>query len=285
VSASPKWPAWVLVAILATVVANNAFDYSVLVPQQPLRYQMHEAIVAGTAPAPQRFRILVPFALDPIIKAASTMMAPDQAFRRTYLVFHFAALVALLFGVYAYSRQWFTRDQSLIGTLIVGSTLHLALRMGEYWDFSPIPESSVFTPGSLLTPTVVAAALILINRAGEKKWTAAAAIATLWLVFTVIVRLWIGGSEWAWPAVTWQENLQHLPSVLINLALFMGPAILLAVTGYRRAPAFARQALVAAIPFLMAFAAFGYWWDVTQLMALYPLIAPVILASLFEHNA
>jgi hypothetical protein len=280
-----KWPAWALFAILATVAANNAFDYSVLVPQQALRYQMHEAIVAGTAPAPQRFRILVPLALDPIIKSASAVMAPDQAFRRTYLVFHFAALIALLWGVYAYSRQWFTRDQSLIGALIVASTLHLALRMGEYWDFSPIPESSVFTPGSLLTPTVVAVALIVIHRAGTARIATITAIAALWVVITVIVRLWVGGSQGEWPAVTWQENMQHLPSVLINLALFMGPAILLAVTGYRRAPAFARQALLAAVPFLIAFAAFGYWWDVTQLMALYPLLAPLVLASLFERSA
>ena len=49
-----EWPAWVLIGIFATVIATNAFDYSVLVPQHQLRYEMHRAIVDGTAPSPQR---------------------------------------------------------------------------------------------------------------------------------------------------------------------------------------------------------------------------------------
>ncbi|HYE85014.1 MAG TPA: hypothetical protein VEA16_01575, partial [Vicinamibacterales bacterium] len=110
-----KWPAWALAGIFVTAVAVSAFDYSVLVPQPQARYDMHRAIVDGTASAPQRFRILAAWLLDPVIDAAARFTDPAQAFRRVYLLFHLAALTALLASVYGYSRLWFSRTQALIG--------------------------------------------------------------------------------------------------------------------------------------------------------------------------
>ena len=235
----------------------------------------------------------------------------DQAFRRVYFAFHFAALTALLAGVYASCRLWFTRDRALIGTLIVGSTLHLVLRMGEYWDFAPIPDRTWFAPWSLLEPVFVAAGLLLLS----KRWIAMFAILTiaaalnseasillplialavpgqerrdglvllaLWFVVSAIVRLGVGG--FAWPSLSIDANLAHVPSTVINLGLFLGPAVLLMVTGFRRAPPFAQRACLAATPLLIAVAVFGYWWDVRLLTPLYPLAAPLILSAVFEPD-
>jgi hypothetical protein len=304
----PEWPAWVLIGIFATVIATNAFDYSVLVPQHQLRYEMHRAIVDSTAPSPQRFRILIPWLLDPIIRAASSLTDPEQAFRRVYFAFHFAALVALLAGVYGCCRLWFTRDRALIGALIVGSTLHLVLRMGEYWDFAPIPDRTWFAPWSLVEPVFVACGLLLLwtRRIGLVAiLTIAAALNSeasilvplialvvpgherrdgvmllaLWFVVTAALRLAVGGFEWPSPSI--DANLAHLPSTAINLALFLGPAALLIVTGFRRAPLFAQRAFLAAAPLLIAVGLFGYWWDVRLLTPLYPLVAPLILSAIF----
>jgi hypothetical protein len=309
-----EWPAWILIGIVATAIATNAFDYSVLVPQPQLRYEMHRAIVDGTAPSPQRFRVLVPWTLEPAIRAASRFTDPEQAFRRVYFAFHFVALTALLLGVYAYSRLWFSRDRALIGALVVGSTLHLVLRMGEYWDFSPIPERSWFAPWSLLEPVFVALALVLLanKRLGALALVVALAalnsqasvvlpciaiaaamtkrasrgdalaIAAAWIAVTVTTRLWIGGLVPT--SITLEENLAHLPSSAINLALFLGPAIVLAAAGFRRGPADAKLALIAATPFLAGVALVGYWWDVRLLTPLYPIAAPLILSGLFEPD-
>ena len=299
----PAWSAWVLAGIFATAVAVNAFDYSVLVPQQQLRYEMHHAIVDGTAPSPQRFRVLVPWLLDPLIALARSFTEPDQAFRRVYSAFHFAALTALLGAVYAYAREWFSRERAMIGALIIGSTLHLVLRMGEYWDFSPIPDGTWFAPWSLVEPVFVAAGLILLQRGQVVAATIVTAAAALnseasivlalaslllrrhafpitaaWLVTTIGVRLWIGGAEW--PMLTWQENLAHLPSSAINLFLFFGLTVFLAAAGFRQAPRDARLALTAATPWLLAIALFGYWWDVRLLTPAYPLAVPLILSAL-----
>jgi hypothetical protein len=307
-----EWPAWVLIGIFATVVATNAFDYSVLVPQPQLRYEMHRAIVDGTAPSPQRFRILVPWTLDPVIRTASAFTDAEQAFRRTYFAFHLAALTALLLAVYAYARLWFSMDRALVGALIIGSTLHLVLRMGEYWDFSAIPERSWFAPWSLLEPVFVALALVLLARqrlgaavlvtaiaalnsqasivvpciaiasaiADRSSRRDALVLAATWIAATAAARLWIGGL--VPPSITLQENLAHLPSSAINLGLFLGPALILAVAGFRRAPAPARLALIAATPFLAGVALLGYWWDVRLLTPLYPLVTPLMLAAIFD---
>jgi hypothetical protein len=312
----PEWPAWILLGIFATVIATNAFDYSVLVPQPQLRYEMHRAIVDGSAPSPQRFRILVPRLLDPIIRAWPAA-DPEQAFRRVYFVFHGVALTALLAGVYAYCRLWFSRDRALIGALIIGSTLHLVLRMGEYWDFSPIPDRTWYAPWSLLEPAFVAAAVLLLSKrlvgplailtvvaavnseasillpllalvvpddvrplSTSLRARDGAMLLALWVVATAILRIGVGDS--AWPTVTITENLAHLPSSAINLGLFLGPAGLLAFIGFRHAPAAAQRALLAAIPLAIGVALFGYWWDVRLLTPLYPLAAPLILSAMFE---
>jgi hypothetical protein len=270
-----KWPAWTLAAVFLTAVAVNAFDYSVLVPQPQLRYEMHQAIVAGTAPSPQQFAILVPRLLDPLIGAASSLMAPDQAFRRVYFAFHIAALTALLAGVYAYARLWFSRERALVGALIIGSVVHLVLRMGEYWDFSPIPDGSWFTPWSLIEPVLVAAGSIAIYR---RRWTVLGIVVVLAMLNSgLAATLAISAT----PFATLQENLAHLPSVLINLALFAGPAIMLVIMGFTRAPLFAQRALLITLPILAGVAVFGLWWDVRLLTLLYPVLTVPLLSATF----
>lgn len=271
-----EWPAWVLIAIVATVVAVNAFDYSVLVPQQQVRYEMQQAIVSGTAPAAQRFHILVPFVMEPIIRVVATAMPWDVAFRRAYFAFHVLALIVLLASVYAYARLWFTRDQALIGALIVGASLRLVLRQGEYWDFTPIPASSVFAPWSLLEPAFVALTLLFLYRR-QLGW--------LWL--TIVLAALNSGvailvsTFTTSPVSTWQQNVDHLPALAVNLALFLGAATVLAVVGFRRSPRFARRAAAGAAAVASAILALGYWWEVRAITLLYPVVTPLILSALF----
>lgn len=273
------WPAWMLAGMFATAIAVSAFDYSVLVPQPELRYDMHRAIVEGTAPSPERFRILVPWALDPIIKAASSITDPQHAFRRVYFAFHVAALTALLAGVYAYCRLWYSRDRALIGALIAGSVLRLVLRMGEYWDFSPIPEHGWFTPWSLLEPVLVSAALILIYK---QRWPALVIVLLLAGLNSGAAGLM---SMFTPPFSTLTENLAHLPSTAINIGLFLGPAVLLAVSGFTRAPRFAQRAVLVPAALVIGVAMFGYWWDVRLLTPVYPVAAPLILSALFARDS
>ena len=307
-------PRWVLAALLVTAVAVNASDYSFLVPLQQLRRDTHRAVVEGRADAPQQYRVLVPFILDTPIRLLSTVM-PDKAFGRTYAAYHLVALTLLLAALFRYLRVWFSVEQALGGALIVGSTIRIALRATEYWDFSSIPGNGVFAPSSLLEPIFVASGLLLIL--DDRRWTLACLIivaslnsgAAMLLPLLFLVarpvsreRLLAGlGYLALWGAVSvglrqafgfravspyigqvLDANLEHLPSLVINLSLFLGPVWLLIPVGWRRTPVFARRVMLVIPVYLIGVAVWGYWWDVRNLTPLYPLLLPPALAALFN---
>ncbi len=106
--------------------------------------------------------------------------------------------------------------------------------------------------------------------------------AAIWLAVTLGVRVLLGGLDGTTMRDVWQENLQHLPIAAVNVSLFLGPLWLAAVIGLRRSPAPARRAAWLVPPYLLAVAMWGYWSDVRLLLALYPLLAPLVLAAVFE---
>lgn len=314
-SAERRLAGWRLAAVLLTAVAVNASDYSFLVPLQQLRIDTHRSIIEGHADGPRQQQVLVPYLLDPPIRALATVMPADKALTRVYAAYHLAALTLLLATLFFYLRAWFTTEQALVGALVVGSTIRIVLRPGEYWDLSSIPQSSVFAPASLLEPTIIALGLLLIL--ADRRWLlaglvaiaaanseAAALLPVLFVVtrpltrdrivaalgyvaicvaVSLAVRLSLRGA--AFPleiGQTLTENLQHLPSLAINLALFLGPVTLLIPIGWRQTPEFARRAMIAIPIYLLAIAAWGYWWDVRNLTPLYPILLPPALAALFE---
>jgi hypothetical protein len=307
-------PSWVLAAVFVSAVAVNASDYSFLVPQQHVRIETHQAIVEGRAAAPHASRVLVPILLEPPIRLLATVMPPAKAVTRTYAAYHLLALALLLAVLFRYLREWFSVEQSLAGALLVGSTIRIVLRPGEYWDLSSIPESSVFAPASLLEPTLVALGLVLIL--DNRRWllggliaiaalnseamfllpalflvtrpftrdrlVAAVGYLTIGIAVTIAVRLATGTPML--PSVggdVLNASLRNLPSLAVNLALFLGPVWLLIPVGWQRTPAFARSAFLALPLYLIAIGLFGYWWDVRNLMPLYPLLLPPALAALF----
>ena len=305
---------WAIGAMLMTAVLVNASDYSFLVPLREVRVASHQQVVAHSAPAPARYRLLVPMVLDVPIRFLSTVMPYDKAFGRVYAVFHFAALLTLLaMLVYELSR-WFTLEQAMVGALLVGSTIRLALRQGEYMDLSSIPLTGVFAPHSLLEPIFVAGTVVLaltkntwwitallvlatlnseasaflplvylaVRGISAQSLKATIGLATIWMAISVAIRLVVGTSEPALiPGEMWRDNLAHLPTTVINVGLFIGPLWLLAALGMKRAPEPVRRASLLIPIYMGAVAIAGLWWDVRLLMGLYPILIPLVLAALF----
>jgi hypothetical protein len=267
-----------------------------------------------SAPPPARYRVLVPVLLDVPIRVLATVMPYDKAFGRVYAVFHFVALVTLLAMLVHELSRWFTLEQAMVGALLVGSTIRMALRQGEYLDLSSIPMTGVFAPHSLLEPIFVAGTVVLAMT--ENTWwvaallvlatlnseasvflpfvylavrgvcapslKATAGLAAIWIAISVAIRLVVGTSEPApMPSEVWRENLAHLPTTVINVALFIGPLWLLAALGVKRAPAPVRRASMLIPIYLGAVAIAGVWWDVRLLMGLYPILIPLVIAALF----
>src|SRR5262249_32406258 len=109
---------WVQAAVLVTAIAVNAYHYSFLVPTAALRQAMHGAVVSRTAPAPERYHVLVPYALNPVIDAASRAMKPEKAFVRVYAVYYLLALWLLVAMQFIYFRRWFSDEAAMVGALL-----------------------------------------------------------------------------------------------------------------------------------------------------------------------
>jgi hypothetical protein len=301
----------VIAAILVTAAGVNAYHYSFLVPRAAERIATHEAVVHHAAAAPERFRVLVPYAVEAVARPASMLMPYQKSISRVYAAYYLLALTALLLACFAYFTRWYPRDTALIGALLVADTVHIALRQGEYIGQVPIPSSAVFAPHSILEPTLIAATLIFTAR-GQWKWvTVVAGIAALnseaaLLVPLValagggatnrsvaaatvsagvavgvllLIRLIVGGP---WTSMSldaiWQMNVANLPTAAVNVLLLLGGAWVLAVFGYSRSPVFLRRVAMVVPVYAAVVGVCGFWWDVRLLLSLYPLVVPLALA-------
>jgi hypothetical protein len=297
---------WVLAAIFVTAAATNANDYSFLVPRQDVRMAMHTAVIDGSAPASARYRVLVPYLVEPVVRLLAPRMTSEVAFRRVYALYYLSALTALFAALYWYLSVWFSDVQALVGSLFVGSTIRIVLRQGEYLDLSSIPTASVFSPSSLIEPIAIATGLLLIVK--NQRWLLAVLIAIASLnseaalllpvvyILTrpasretmltglgyvvasgfvlVMLRVLLGSA----PVVP--EPL-HLQTAAINLVLFLGPVWLLAAFGVMSAPVFVRRAALAIPLYLFAVITMGPGWDLRLMTPLYPLVLPLAWSALF----
>jgi len=297
---------WVLAAIFVTAAATNANDYSFLVPRQDVRLAMHRAVIDRTAPAGARYHVLVPYLTEPLVQLLSPRMTYEVAFRRVYALYYLSALTALFAALFWYLSLWFSDVQALAGSLLVGSTIRIVLRQGEYLDLSSIPTSSVFSPWSLLEPIAVTAALMLMVK--DRRWLLALliAIASLnseaalllpaiylltrpasretlltglgYAAISGLVLIGLRALLGAAPLVAEAPNLQ---TAAINLVLYLGPVWLLAAFGTSLAPVFVRRAALAIPLYLVAVITIGPSWDLRLMTPLYPLVLPLALSALF----
>jgi hypothetical protein len=301
----------VVAAICVTVAAVSAYHYSFLVPRMAERTATHEAVVRRTADPPERFRVLVPFAVESVARPASAFMPYEKAVNRVYAAYYLIALATLLFACFIYFSRWFSTEVALIGALLIADTIHIALRQGEYIGQVPVPASAVFAPHSLLDPTLIAVTLIatvamrwswlpaiaaaaafnsevallipLVVLAGvaisRRALTAAAICAAIVVGGVVAARLIVGG-PWVFASLgrLWHMNTASLPTAALDVMLFLGAVWPFAVLGYSRAPEFLRRVAWAAPLYLIAFLVFALWLDVRLLMPLYPIVVPLALA-------
>ena len=299
----------VILAILVAASAVPAFDYAITRVGDDVRagrLASFDTITAGTAPAPYRYRVLVPYAIAPLVALADRVWPHADSLHRIDAVFVVTALTALLWSVFLYLRNWYPPMLALIGALLVAATMPIALRHHFY------------SPYSLLEPTflilglhaiyhgrarhvLILAVLASLNRETGilipiahlfHEWRArtygprfVAAMAGVGLsVLTIVaLRLSLGPAP---ESITIESvraiNLSPdgLKAAATNIPLFAGvTGWVLAAAGWRHAPPFVRQQIWIAGFYLPIVAVFGVWYEVRLLMPLYPLLIPAIVAA------
>lgn len=134
-----------ILSIAATL--THEYVFRIDVPNLPLRMKLHDQIISGHAESPYRYRILVPYANESLIKLlgrVSPTVSREILFIISYLIYDFLAISLLLLGLYEYLRRWFTNEQSLIGVLFVALTIPVMLR-DHYFQPWSLLEAGLFS--------------------------------------------------------------------------------------------------------------------------------------------
>lgn len=302
---------WLVACFVSSVLA---FDYSIARVDRQTNSQraaLHGQIAHGVADAPFRYRVLVPMVLEPMISAATRVMDRDRAFSRVYALFYFASLVALFVALHWYLATWFQELHAVTGTLMVATTLPIALRQHFFAPWSLLEPVFLLiglmairrrSTWSLAALTVVAtlnretgvllpvAAMVDALFAGDRRYFKfAAAGAVLSAAMVLGLRAALGAAPEAitlssiWSINTSGEGLRAAGG---NLLLFGGVVGWpLAVAGVSRMPAFVRHQLWTAAIYLPLYAVWGIWYEVRLLMPLYPVMVPAMLCGLFGGAA
>jgi hypothetical protein len=299
-----------ILAILVAASAVPAFDYAITRVGDDIRagrLESFDAIVAGTAPAPYRYRVLVPYTIAPLVTLAGHVWPHAVALHRIDAIFVGAALAALLGSLYLYLCNWYPPPYALIGALFVSATMAIALRHHFYAPYSLLEPtllilslhaiyhgraSHVLVLGILAslnreTGILIPIALLVHewrSRIYGRRFVTALAGVGLSILTLAALRLSLGPAP---ESITLDAvraiNLSPdgLAAASTNVALFAGVTGWgLAAAGWRHAPPFVRQQAWIAVLYLPIVAVFGVWYEVRLLMPLYPLLTPPIVTAI-----
>jgi len=312
---------WVSVLLVSSVAMSEAYLLVRMVdlPYLDARMDLHREIMAGTAEAPYRYRVLVPYVTEGLIRLLTPYMGYAKAFVASYLVYDCAALIFLFVALFAYFRVWFTSDLSLAGVFFVAATIWVAFR------------DQFFQPWSLLEPAFFALALWCVRMRREALLTAVIALAVftretavfivfaylltatdssgaqadkwwppsrriiirfllyllLWALISGGLRLVLGEAPLSAPIAEALEHNLKTSSLLYaarSWALFMGFFWTWPALGLKHAPPFVRRSAWVIPLYIPAVLTFGIWCEVRLLMFLYPVLIPLGLSFLWHRT-
>jgi hypothetical protein len=303
-----RLPALALACIFVTAALIPALDYGFGPGDDTLiaRRDLHRGILGQTARTPDRYRWLAAAVIEGPTRILSRAMPYDTAYDRVSVVFYLAAIVGLLWSLFAYLRVWFSDEAALIASLVAAGTIRITMRQHDY------------APYSYLEPTFVALALIAILRRQHAwlaalitlatfnretaiflvllyfvtsdfsgrafKWTAI--YGALWSAVYLTVR-YVGGDAdryWTIPLI-FRTNMSQPNLALLNVTLLLGAFWMFAALGWSRAPRFVRRTALIAPAYLITIAVWGIWWEVRLLMPLYPVLFALALSYLYQPRA
>ncbi len=132
---------------LTLVLTYNYFEYVERLTIQS-RMKMHDAIVMGTAPYQYRYRVLVPYAAEALMKPLSLLPGMKSAnalherlqnrpFMLAYGILNFVAIMLFLIFMLALLKQWFPWSMALLGVLLTAIIMSVTFRDHYFhpWSF------------------------------------------------------------------------------------------------------------------------------------------------------
>jgi hypothetical protein len=251
-------------AILISVATALAYGYFLDVNYRDYerRVELHAAILDGSAPAPYRYRVLVPVACEAISRALAPVTGERWSFLLAYGIYEEIAFLLFFLALFRFLRLWSSTGGALMGVLFVGATMTLALRHHYFQPWS-ILEVALIALGltAIVQGRRLALVLIVIlaslNRETGFVLVLAYALAApgrerttrpsmgLGMTLFALWGLIFLGLRWA---LGWQANLhsvselwaintapENLARTLLQVGLLLGPFWAFAAWGYSTA--------------------------------------------------
>lgn len=308
-----------VIIIVITCALTLSFDYYKKVdsPKQRSRLELHNQIIAGTAPSPYQYRVLVPFATQ-IVQSIFAFLSPERAFLITYFLYDFFAISFSLIAVFLYLNIWFTNEQALIGTLLMAAVMPVNFYYHYYQPWSLI-ETGFFALGlylifySKFTSLAVLTFFAALNRETAvfipllyfltvvrnylKKVTTYQSFTKQLLQGTLLMFIWFGIFFGLRILFGPTEHIVDMNELLHrNLAtnnfvksaglifIFLGPFWFLTIRGYITAPDFIKTTAWILPLYLITIMLWGVWYETRVLMPMYPIFLSLGLCAVFPGS-
>lgn len=307
----------VLILSVSAVIAYGYFN-RVDRPYFESRLELHNQIIAGTAPSPYRYRILVPFIGEALTQGLSVVLTVKSSFLLAYAIYDMLSISFLLLVLFFYLRTWFSKEQALIGVLFVAGTIPIALQdhyfqpwslleaglfsvslvaihRKYYWLLASLVvlaslnrETSLFIPVAFLLTIDVRS--LLLNMRSKHEWKPILLFTGLFFIWAAVfwgLRHFLGSAshvetiEGLLARNTTRGSLFH---TFANGILFLGVFWVFALMGFGHAPRLIKRVALIVLPYLLTVAVWGVWYEVRLLMPLYPVLVPLGLSFLYPQE-
>lgn len=131
-------------ALSAAAVIAYVYARGVELPNLAEREALHARIIENEARSPYNYRVLVPFLVEGIARAADELGAsPKLARAAAYSLVDFVALALFFFATYRFLTRIHPHGRSLIGLTTIAALLPLSLRDHYYQPWSLV-EMAIF---------------------------------------------------------------------------------------------------------------------------------------------
>lgn len=269
-------------------------------------------IVHGGAPSPYRYRVLVPFVMEPFVHSA-TAARPD-GLDRAYGWYFFVCVASALLLVRTLLRTWYDEAAALAGVLAMAFTIGIgttlpyfqpwswlevglttlafiaAVRRWPLWAVALLAIVATLNRETGIMVSFILAGAAVSWRSGRvhvdrARMRAAAVALASWAVVYGALRVGRGSAHDAISlGDVWKMNTSGSGpwSSLRNVVLLLGPIAAVTAIGWstRRVPAVVRGVIIVAVPpYLLSVAIWGVWAEVRLLVPLVPLLLPAALAA------
>lgn len=297
-------PAWVYFLVLTSfAVSTGVTDLHIRAFPARAYAEFIPAVVQGTADAPERYRVLVPFQVHGLAAVTGWSMAAAWHLSR------FLWILAAYLVFFAYLRTWFRANVALVGTAIVAATLPLTFtnswahpdhmaelalftagcwaiaRNADWWFLALLVVSSLNRETTVFLVCVYAA--VSWNR--PHGWLKTAGFAGVWGVIYVGLRVVRGFAVYdLWQVRRNVAFLQLLPpnydpyyrAYAYFVIVLFAPLLLLGLRGLRDKPIFVRRALLVVPLFALVCFTISSIIETRIFTPLYPIVMPAVMFSL-----